>query len=288
MIRSMTAFARHDHTAVWGALTWEIRAVNHRYLDISFRLPDILKDLETVYREKVRTCCQRGKLEISLRYQPQQKAVTDLSLNQNLVKQLTQACVNLQAQLSVNSYVEVGQLLQWPGMVQTVEIDSAFLREASVGSLEQALHSLTQVREQEGQALLTFLNQRLAQLMEELAIIEQHLPTLLIMQREKLLNRFQELQLQLEPQRLEQEMILHAQRLDVSEEIARLAEHFQELARVFTKNEAVGRRLDFLIQELNREVNTVSSKINDMSITRSVVEMKVLIEQMREQVQNIE
>lgn len=288
MIRSMTAFARESSRGEEGELTWEVRSVNHRYLEVFLRLPEELRVLEPRVRELVARRLKRGKLDCALRYQagPQQAGL--LQVNRPLVQQLLVANAEIGALGGTPAMPAPIDLLRWPGVLQEQERDLTPLMEEAVELLDKALENLVASRQREGDRLGEFLSQRCQQLRDKVAQVRSRLPQVLQEIRQRIRDRLEEVIVELDPNRVEQEMVLLAQRLDVDEELDRLDSHLAEVLQVLERNEPVGRRLDFIMQELNRETNTLTSKSGDVDITRIVVDMKVLIEQMREQVQNIE
>ena len=289
MIRSMTSFARQATQHDGGSLVWEIRSVNHRYLEPSFKLPESMRRLENDLREKIRKTLSRGKVECSLRMQSQSgDNSSQLTVNAELLTQLIVSAESIQKQLNDPSALNPLQLLQWPGMMSEPEIDSDLLCEQALAAFQVTLEQLLESREREGAALKQSIEQRLDTIGDITAAVKQQLPDILQAQRQKLQQRLQELKAELNEDRLEQEMVILAQKADVDEELDRLDAHLAEVRRVLNKGGACGRRLDFLMQELNREANTLSSKSIVTDTTQAAVELKVLIEQMREQIQNIE
>jgi len=285
---SMTAFARHESGSAWGTLTWELRSVNHRYLDIALRLPEELRALEPRVRELIGSRLSRGKLDGTLRFQPGEAAAGTLEMNAEQVQRLLAAADQLRSQTPDIASLRAIDVLRWPGVIMSPPLDVESLGAAALEALTATLAELVGTREREGARLQEFMLARL-QSMEELAVkAKQLFPEAARLYRERLEARLQEVKQQLDPARLEQEIVLFAQKADVTEEIERLTAHFAEIRRVFAQPGPVGRRLDFLMQELNREANTLSSKSTDTRLTNVAVELKVLIEQMREQVQNIE
>jgi len=284
----MTAFARQEQTTQWGAIVWEIRSVNHRYLETHFRLPENLRDLEPALREKLRKSFARGKLEISLNFRPDTEKSQNFCVNTELVEQLGQALAEVQNTLGQNSSPNPIELLKWPGVLQTAEVDYPQVKSIALTLFQQAIEQLQAMRNQEGDALKQIIEQRLSRVNEITAEIRTHLPNIMAQQKQKLQRRIDDAKAELEPGRLEQELVLLLQKADVDEELDRLLTHVVEVTRTLNQDNAIGRRLDFLMQELNREANTLSSKAIDTDITQTAVELKVLIEQMREQIQNIE
>lgn len=288
MIQSMTAFARVQKQIEVGVLCWEIRSVNHRYLDSSFRLPESFRFIEPHLRTVLRDKISRGKLECQLKYQDTGSDNQSLFANKGLVN----ALVDLSNQLSASHHLAndfgVGRLLAWPGVVQMSSPDVEELGVQAIALFEEAIGQLQQVRDTEGKALQAHVLGRLQQLENEV----ERARSIVVHQanhvKDKLLSRLYALQIELPEGRLEQEIALILTRLDISEELDRLQTHINEVNRTLNCDKIAGRRLDFLMQELNREANTLSSKSDSVELTQSAVEMKVLIEQMREQIQNIE
>ena len=293
MIRSMTAFASEEYQSDWGAITWELRSVNHRYLETIIRLPESLRSLEASVRERVNTTLSRGKVECTLKFQSAPEALSSLSLNQALVENLLVIAAEVERLMESNMIgpgkgLQLMEVLSWPGVVTETEPNLEQLELAILTCLNKALAGLVTSREREGERIAAMLRQRAHGMRELLRHTRTRRPQMLSGLREKLLTRLANLPLEPDVNRLEQEMVFIAQRLDVEEELDRLDAHLDEINAVLQRQEPVGRRLDFLMQELHREANTLSSKSSDTETTRATVELKVLIEQMREQVQNIE
>jgi len=288
MIQSMTAFARHESQGDWGSAVWELRSVNHRYLEASLRLPETLSVLEPLIRERLKARLQRGKIDIVLRYHAPNNEGR-LAVNKEFVAQLIKARAEIAEQSALMlAPFNPGDILSYPGVLQVAALDVVHLTTTLMAEFERVLEQFIAVRRREGAALQNFFAQRLTAIQAEIAKVKKCLPVVLVEQREKLLARFAETKLTLDSARLEQEMVLFAQKIDVTEELERLHAHLTEMQRVLSEEEAVGRRLDFLLQESNREVNTLGAKSVNMEITLAVVELKVLLEQLREQTQNIE
>lgn len=284
----MTAFARSEAGTPWGALTWELRSVNHRYLEIALRLPEELRSLEPRVRELINTRLARGKVDGTLRFQASDAAAGTLDMNEEQAQRLLAAAGRLRGMVGDVASLRAIDVLRWPGVLKAAPLDVESLGAAAMGALLVAVEEFIKTRQREGARMQEFMLQRL-QSMEQLVVkATALLPEAARLFRERLEARLVELRQQLDPARLEQEMVLFAQRSDVTEEIDRLTAHFSEIRRVFGQTGPVGRRLDFLMQELNREANTLSSKSTDTRLTNIAVELKVLIEQVREQVQNIE
>jgi len=288
-VQSMTAFARHEATLQWGCVSWEIRSVNHRYLEVQLRLPDTLRQLEMPARELLRERLGRGKVDCSLRLQASETSSGPIIVNDTLVRQLNAACAQVDA-LSSGGLRRPTTLdvLRWPGVMAESGLDLDQLANASMDSLAQTIEELVSMRSREGASLAEFIEQRLAFIEREVASVRLLLPGILAAQRQKLCDRLADLGTELDPGRLEQEAVLLAAKADVTEELDRIQAHLKETRHSLAKGGACGRRLDFLMQEFNREANTLSSKSIAAETTRVAVELKVLIEQMREQVQNIE
>lgn len=288
MIRSMTGFARAEQTAEFGRLAWEIRSVNHRYLDLSFRMPEDFRALENDLRQLASKHLRRGKVEAGLRFQAAGAGVGGFSIDAERLQTLRQAMDELGHAIGPTTAPDPIRVLAWPGVVRQESPDQAPLLAAARAVFEQAVQQLDENRQREGSQLRDFMDERIAILETGVARVRERYPQVRDGWLEKLRERCRDLGADVDPGRLEQEAVIAAQRLDVEEELARLSGHLQEVRKVLQRKDAVGRRLDFLMQELNREANTLSSKSQDGEMTREAVEMKVAIEQMREQVQNIE
>lgn len=288
MIQSMTAFARFQHTGKWGGAACELRSINHRYLEMVVRLPENLHALEAPIRECIRRYLKRGKIECHIRYQPGDVTGSDILINKHLAKQLCMANEAI-SEISTNSASpSTMEILKWPGIIQMAELDFEAIEDEVLKILEKSLEDLVKSREREGGELKELFLQRMDAMKNELAKVKQKLPQILKEQRERIMTRFKDAKLEMDSNRLEQEMVMFAQKIDVTEELERLDAHISEVRRVLKQGGMVGRRLDFLMQELNREANTLGAKSVDVETTRSSVELKVLIEQVREQVQNVE
>ena len=288
MTLSMTAFSRQQQEQEWGSLTWEIRSVNHRYLEANVRLPESFRALENAVREAVRKRLTRGKVECQLRFQSEASVSTELHLNRPLIQQLVQANVEIEQITGTSSSLSNMEVLRWPGVIEEQDFDRTSIEEKALTLFTAALDDLVATREREGAELQGFITQRIDSIREIVVSVREKMPEILAKQKKALLGRLHDLQAELEPTRLEQEVSLLAQKADVEEELDRLDSHLNEVARVLNAKGQKGRRLDFLMQELNREANTLSSKSIVVETTLSAVELKVLIEQMREQIQNIE
>ena len=288
MIKSMTAFARVQQSEKFGTLTWELRSVNSRYLDINCRMPEDFRAQEGRVRECINKRLQRGKIECGLRFIPEQVTETGIEVNEALVKSLIKACQQINGRLHQPSEINPVDILNWPGVVAEPEQDYKSIFEASEKMLLLALDELIENRLREGERMEKLIRDRCTAMQQIVDNVRQQLPDIRQHYREKLTARLEELKASVDRERLEQELVFLAQKMDVDEELDRLDAHLTELNDVLERDEAVGRRLDFLMQELNREANTLGSKSADISTTQVSVELKVLIEQMLEQIQNIE
>mgnify|MGYP006153027769 CR=1 FL=1 len=288
MMLSMTAFARQQLEQDWGSLTWEIRSVNHRYLETSVRVPETFRRLEIVIRETVRKRLSRGKVECQLRYQSVENSTTEINLNQNLVFKLLNANKEIEEMTGSSGSLSNMEILRWPGVVSDQQMDTASIDKQAIRLFSLALDDLISSREREGEELKGFVQKRLDAIREIVISVRAKMPEILTVQKQNLLDKIEDLKAELDPARVEQEIVLLTQKADVDEELDRLDSHLNEVQRVIDTKGQKGRRLDFLMQELNREANTLSSKSIVVDTTRSAVELKVLIEQMREQIQNIE
>ena len=287
MIYSMTAFARLEVKKDWGDAVWEIRSVNQRYLENFFRLPEQFRGLENTLREKLRQSLTRGKIECSLRIETKKQTNAELNLNKDLANQVIQSLQWIKAQAGEGE-INLTDVLRYPGVVEAQEQDLDAISQDLLTAFDDLLTDFIAMRGREGEKLNDIIQQRLDAIAVEADKVRSQMPAVLQWQRERLLQRFEDAQLNLDPQRVEQEMILLAQRVDVAEELDRLQMHVKETTNILKKGGAVGRKLDFMMQELNRESNTLASKSINADITASAVELKVLIEQMREQIQNLE
>ncbi|MCW9024704.1 MAG: YicC family protein [Gammaproteobacteria bacterium] len=288
MVRSMTAFSRQECSGKFGSLTLELRTVNHRFLDIALRLPEEVRSLESRIREQISGQLSRGKLELSLRYQAPEQAEDELVVNVELARQLSKASREIDHILYDHAPVNSFDVLRWPGVLQPPVVDTDVLQQALLDLLDVALKDLISTREREGEKLAEVIAQRCQTMTEIVARVRKQMPEILQAWREKLIARLEQAKLEVDEDRLEQEIVYLAQKTDVDEEMDRLAMHISEVERVLQDKKPIGRRLDFLMQELNREANTLGSKSVHVDSTRASVDLKVLIEQMREQVQNIE
>ncbi len=288
MARSITAFARQELVKDWGTLTLELRSVNHRYLDVSLRLPDDFRNLEPKIREKISAKLARGKVEVGLRFSRTETSSGDILIDKELVQQISDASREIDHILYNAEAVSSLDILRWPGVIKTPELDSAELTSALFELLDASLNDLLEGRAREGERLADLISQRCQSISEVIVDVKKRLPEIMQIWREKLLTRIQEASVEVDENRLEQELVILAHKTDVDEELDRLTTHVAEVERVLKDEKPIGRRLDFLMQELNREANTLGSKSIDTETTKASVDLKVLIEQMREQIQNIE
>ncbi len=288
MLRSMTGFARAEQATTAGLLAWEIRSVNHRYLEVSLRLPEELRGSEAEYRRAIGAVARRGKVDASFYVRPAPTASRELTLDEPLLDRLIENATALQRRLGAVGRIDAVDLLRWPGVVRESERDTSSLAAAAMDLLAETLAAFTTSRASEGERIAQMLSSRAAQLHGIADEVAARLPEVQLRIRAKLQERVAALGAEVNPERLEQEIALLVQKMDVAEELDRLRSHVEELNTTLASGEAVGRKLDFLMQEFNREANTLSSKSQDVETTRKAVELKVLIEQMREQIQNVE
>jgi len=288
MTASMTAFSRNHMSTSWGQLIWEIRSVNHRYLDIHLRLPDSLRIIEEAVREKINSQLARGKIECCLRFQVDRNQPGSMSINTGLVDRLTEMSNEIEKRIYESSSIGVTDILSWPGVITEDGIDYESLAESAVVMLDDTLKDLIRNRQREGERLSELVRTRLTAIEEQVGKVRAVLPEIATAFRLKLENRLNELKESLDAGRLEQEIVIFASKSDIAEELDRLESHITETRHALDSNKPVGRRLDFLMQEMNREANTLGSKSSDIRITNASIELKVLIEQIREQIQNIE
>jgi len=288
MIRSMTGFARRECQGAWGTLVCELRTVNHRFLEVSLRLPEELRALDSELRQLIAAALRRGKVDASL-YLKTSAAATQLNdINQELLKQLASRIAEVRSTVSADAPLSALDLLRWPGILKEAERDASPLLTAAGTLLEETLVALNQMRHREGGRIHELIVQRCDAIATQVQLVKTRLPEIAARQRERMLARLATLNAQIDHERLEQELVIFAHKMDVDEEMDRLTSHLVEIRNAIASTEPAGRRLDFLMQELNREANTLSSKSQDADTTRAAVELKVVIEQMREQIQNVE
>lgn len=288
MLSSMTGFARCETEGAYGSLVWELRSVNHRYLEISLRLPEALRPIESAVRETLQRALTRGKVDAALRYEPADAHTPVLRLNEPLARAVIDACMQVDEMMMNPARMSAMEVLRWPGVVRSEETDMPDIADAALDLLKRTVAQLKANRDREGMRTADFIRERVAAARAESARARARRPEVLKGQREKLLTRIAELGIEADAARLAQELVHAAQRLDVDEELDRLDAHFDALLEALDTGGPAGRRLDFLMQEMNREANTLASKSGDLETTQAAMTLKVLIEQMREQVQNIE
>jgi uncharacterized protein (TIGR00255 family) len=288
MVFSMTAFARQTSASELGQFTLEIKSVNHRFSEASLRLPEDLRFLESKLRETIAKHIKRGKLDCVVKFAPPEVQATAVKINTDLLKVLAQATQEVESLLKTSAPSRAIDFLKWPGIIAAPQQDAEALGEQLLTIFNTALQELKENRRREGEQLKLLILERCAGMEREVERIKDRLPVAMEAMRQRLVERLADLKSELDETRLEQEMVLLVNKADVAEEIDRLSTHIVEVRRVLEQDQPMGRRLDFLMQELNREANTLSSKSTDAELTRGAVELKVLIEQMREQIQNIE
>lgn len=288
MIASMTGFARREASGPWGSLICELRSVNHRFLESGFRLPEELRAAESELRQILVRELKRGKVDCTLTYRAARESELALAIDSAALERVMARIREVSSALPERQTINVVDVLRWPGVIRDDSVAGEELISAATQLFRETVGELVAARTREGARLRELIEQRCGVLEALVAQVRTRLPEVQARVRAKLLERLSELQAQIDQDRLEQELAILLQRLDVDEEMDRLNGHVQEIRRVVSGSEPAGRRLDFLMQELNREANTLSSKSQDLETTRAAVDMKVSIEQMREQVQNIE
>ena len=287
MIHSMTAFSRFEVKGDWGNAVWEIRSVNQRFLETYFRLPEQFRGIEPLLRERFRKQLNRGKVECNLRFNANPGDKSDLALNEKLALQLIQHANWINDQ-TLNCKINPLEVMRWPGVMEAAETDVSVIQAELLVGFEQALIDFIAARASEGENLKAMIEQRLVAITAEAEKVQTHMPEIIEWQRKRIIDKFTDANIDLDSTRVEQELVLLAQKMDVSEELDRLTSHVSETIKILKKGGAQGRRLDFMMQEFNREANTLGSKSINTDVTASAVELKVLIEQMREQIANIE
>jgi len=283
----MTAFSRVEIKGDWGNAVWEIRSVNQRFLETYFRLPEQFRGIEPVLRERFRKQLNRGKVECNLRFNANPAAKSELALNEKLALQLVQHANWINEQ-TLNSQVNPLDVMRWPGVMETQESDMSAIQGELLSAFDTALKDFIAARASEGENLKAMIEQRLDAISSEADKVQAFMPEVIEWQRKRITDKFTDASIDLDSTRVEQELVLLAQKMDVAEELDRLNSHVSETQKILAKGGAQGRRLDFMMQEFNREANTLGSKSINTDITASAVELKVLIEQMREQIANIE
>jgi len=288
MTASMTAYGRTEETNETGHITWEIRSVNHRYLEVNIRLPEELRMLEAKIREHISNKLKRGKVDCSLRFDANEISGNGLSINKDLANSLVKSAESIQSSISNPVTLNAMDVLRWPGVINRDTIDAELISDPLLKQLDMTLESVVETRLGEGEKLQAMILERCDTIASLLHRFRERLPEIQQMLRDRLTLKAQELDIELDKDRLEQEVLLLVQKSDVAEELDRLDAHLGEVRQVLQKNEPIGRRLDFLMQEMNREANTLGSKAANLDCTNTSVDLKVFIEQMREQIQNIE
>ena len=288
MLHSMTGFARESVETALGTLTWEIRAVNHRYLDVQFKLPEDLRPREQAFRQQASATLGRGKVECGLYFRRAVDQQTEMQIDADLVALLGHRISELSAKLPATAAINPIEILRWPGVMKQPEIDAEPLFGEATTLLETALQAINVMRQSEGRRIEEMLESRCAEIAGIAKAVRKRMPEVLAASRARQKDRIEKLDVEADPARLEIELALIAQKIDVDEELDRLLSHLIEIRNAIAGEKAVGRRLDFLMQELNREANTLGSKSADTETTKAAVDLKVLIEQMREQIQNVE
>lgn len=287
MIYSMTAFSRVEIKGDWGNAVWEIRSVNQRFLETYFRLPEQFRGIEPVLRERFRKQLNRGKVECNLRFNANPATKSELALNEKLALQLIEHANWVNGQ-TLNSQVNPLEVMRWPGVMEAPETDMTAIQSELLTAFDQSLKDFIAARASEGENLKAMIDQRLDAISAEADKVQAHMPAIIEWQRNRIIEKFTDAKIDLDSGRVEQELVLLAQKMDVAEELDRLNSHVGETRKILKKGGAQGRRLDFMMQEFNREANTLGSKSINTDVTASAVELKVLIEQMREQIANIE
>jgi uncharacterized protein (TIGR00255 family) len=288
MLHSMTGFARESVETELGTLTWEIRAVNHRYLDVQFKLPEDLRPKEQAFRQQASASLGRGKVECGLYFRRAVDQQTEMQVDTDLVELLGNRISELSAKLPATAAINPIEILRWPGVMKQPEIDSEPLFGEAATLFDTTLQAINVMRQSEGRRIEEMLESRCAEIEVIAKTVRTRMPEVLEASRAKQKERIERLDVEADPARLEVELALIAQKIDVDEELDRLESHLVEIRDAMAGEKAVGRRLDFLMQELNREANTLGSKSADTETTKAAVDLKVLIEQMREQIQNVE
>lgn len=285
---SMTGFARQTHQAEWGEITCEVRSVNHRYLEPNLRLPELLRPQETAIRDGLRKRLQRGKVDVSFQLNLSSQTQQNLTIDTQVLDQLYDAVRQANVAYPDITSTDPLALLQWPGVLKQTPLDTDIIETAAFELFDQTVTALLEHRQREGKELQSLIEDRLTEIDVLVTSTREHMPAILAAQKEKLRQRLEDFKTDLDETRLEQEMVILANKADVAEELDRLQTHITEVQHILKQKGPIGRRLDFMMQELNREANTLSSKSLTSETTQTAVSIKVLIEQMREQIQNIE
>ena len=288
MIHSMTAYGRVENSEGQNSISCEIRSVNHRYSEISIRLPEELRPLEQKIRDHISGKIKRGKIECNIRIEKHNAYDEALSINQDLLKNIIEAAKRINSDLSTSAPLDSLDLLRWPGVLEKSTLDVEEIGKLLFPLVNEAIDIVIDTRQREGEKIKKMLTDRCTKIKEIISNVKKQIPDILKNYRKKLTQRVQEISDELDNDRLEQELLFLSQKADIEEEIDRLGAHVDEVVRVIDRKEPIGRRLDFLMQEMNRESNTLGSKSNHIYTSNASVELKVVIEQMREQIQNIE
>ena len=288
MIRSMTGFARRERQGAWGTLSCELRTVNHRYLELALRLPDELKSAENEVRQLITSVLRRGKVDANLYLKVTAGNAPGIEFNDEVVRQLLQQVAELHHRMATAAPVSPLEVMRWPGVIREADKDLSPALAATLDLVRESLKDLNDTRAREGARMREVILQRCSALQTQVGNVKARLPELATRLRARIIEKVAQLGQTIDPTRLEQEIILYTHKMDVDEELDRLESHLAEIVAALDSSEPAGRRLDFLMQELNREANTLSSKSQDVETTRAAVDMKVIIEQIREQVQNLE
>ena len=288
MIHSMTAYGRVENSEGQNSISCEIRSVNHRYSEISIRLPEELRPLEQKIRDHISGKIKRGKIECNIRIEKHNAYDESLSINQDLLKNIIEAAKRINSDLSTSAPLDSLDLLRWPGVLEKSTLDVEEIGKLLFPLVKEAIDIVIDTRQREGEKIKKMLTDRCTKIKEIISNVKKQIPDILKNYRKKLTQRVQEISDELDNDRLEQELLFLSQKADIEEEIDRLGAHVDEVVRVIDRKEPIGRRLDFLMQEMNRESNTLGSKSNHIYTSNASVELKVVIEQMREQIQNIE
>ena len=286
MIVSMTAFGRKEASGEWGNVFMEIKTVNHRYLDISIRIPDDFRILEAGIRDRISSRIKRGKVDCSLRIEPGEQALSKIPVNIELVEKIVAAARSLP--ISENDQMNPLDIMRWPGVIQKEMFDIDTIQDPVYSLVDATLGSIIETREREGAKIRDMILERCDAVSNQIINIKSKLPEIAEDIRTRYFKKAKDMQVELNNERFEQELLLLLQKMDISEELDRLEAHLKEVIHVVDQNEPMGRRLDFLMQEFNREANTLGSKSINIDMSNTSIELKVLIEQMREQIQNIE
>jgi uncharacterized protein (TIGR00255 family) len=288
MINSMTGFASGEATAEAGEISWELRSVNHRYLEAQFKLPEGFRTLEPALRDLASSKLLRGKLDATLQFRPSASAVASLHINRELAAEVITQAREIETDIHTPGPLSAIDVLRWPGVITETRVDTSTLFEPAQQLLAETLDSLCEARAREGERIHKTIEDRLVQISALVKGVQERMPVVLENIRNKVKERADTLSAKIDNDRLEQELVMLAQKMDVAEELDRLNAHIEETRASLATDGAVGRKLDFLMQEFNREANTLGSKSADAETTKAAVDLKVLIEQMREQIQNVE